>query len=123
MPSPGLPLKHSIKTAMWSIFMIYIRPGIAYKFLDGDSGEGVPVGLLKARTALVLNTSNIGTEREMKVFGDPLETIWKNCIFDLCGVSEFYRRTFNVIVTSSEEQRINWLREVSRIVTKYFPGE
>ena len=24
-----------------------IRPGIAYKFLDGDQGEGIPVGLLK----------------------------------------------------------------------------
>lgn len=26
-----------------------IRPGVAYAFLEGDSGEGVPVGLLKAR--------------------------------------------------------------------------
>ena len=28
-----------------------IRPGVAYEFLDGDDGEGVPVGLLKAKTA------------------------------------------------------------------------
>ena len=28
-----------------------IRPGIAYEFLEGDAGEGVPVGLLKAHTA------------------------------------------------------------------------
>ncbi len=35
-----------------------IRPGVAYKFLDGDSGEGVPVGLLRAKAAVVFNTSN-----------------------------------------------------------------
>ena len=32
-----------------------IRPGVAYEFLEGDSGEGVPRGLLKARKALVFN--------------------------------------------------------------------
>ena len=32
-----------------------IRPGIAYEFLEGDSGEGVgvPKGLLKAKAALL----------------------------------------------------------------------
>jgi putative NADPH-quinone reductase len=34
------------------------RPGIAYEFEEGDSGEGVPKGLLKAKVALVFNTSN-----------------------------------------------------------------
>jgi NAD(P)H dehydrogenase (quinone) len=63
-----------------------IRPGVAYEFLEGDSGEGVPVGLLKARAALVFNTANTPAQREQEVFGDPLETLWKNCIFDLCGV-------------------------------------
>jgi len=35
-----------------------IRPGIAYEFLEGDTGEGIPKGLLKARAVLVFNTSN-----------------------------------------------------------------
>jgi len=30
-----------------------LRPGVAYRFLEGDRGEGVPVGLLKAKAALV----------------------------------------------------------------------
>jgi len=98
------------------------RPGIAYEFLEGDSGEGVPVGLLKAKSALVFNTSNTETNREIDVFKDPLETIWKNCIFDLCGVRNFHRRMFNIIVTSSEEQRIGWLSEVSEIVNRYYPN-
>jgi putative NADPH-quinone reductase len=99
-----------------------IRPGIAYRFLEGDKGEGVPLGLLKARVACVFNTSNTATERELRVFGDPLETLWKNCIFDLCGVKTFYRETFNVIVTSSLEQRQEWLEKVRQVVRLYFPA-
>lgn len=99
-----------------------IRPGVAYEFLEGDKGEGIPKGLLRARSALVFNTSNTETERERKVFGDPLETLWKACIFDLCGVPRFYRKMFNVIVTSSEEQRKEWLKEVRQTIDEYFPN-
>ncbi len=97
-----------------------IRPGVAYKFLEGDSGEGVPVGLLRAKAAVVFNTSNTQAERELAVFGDPLETLWKNCIFGLCGVTTFYRETFGVVVTSSEGQRKEWLNRVREIVNQYF---
>jgi NAD(P)H dehydrogenase (quinone) len=97
-----------------------LRPGVAYEFLDGDSGEGVPRGLLKAKTALVLNTSNTRAEREAIVFGDPLETIWKNCIFGLCGVNDFHRHVFRVVVTSTEPERGQWLKEVSELTSKYF---
>ena len=100
-----------------------IRPGVAYGFVEGDSGEGVPVGLLKAKAALIFNTSDTAEEREMKVFKDPLEAIWKNCIFDLCGVKDIYRRMFSIIVTSTEEQRKAWLREVEGTVSKYFPAK
>ena len=55
-----------------------IRPGVAYEFLEGDSGEGVPRGLLLAGRAIVFNTSNTLPEREQNAFGDPLQTIWKN---------------------------------------------
>ncbi|OPY91016.1 MAG: hypothetical protein A4E72_00336 [Syntrophus sp. PtaU1.Bin208] len=100
-----------------------VRPGVAYEFLEGDSGEGVPKGLLKADTALVFNTSNTMPEREELVFGDPLEMIWRNCIFGLCGVTHFHRRTFSVIVTSTEAQRKAWLDEVREIIDRLFPRE
>lgn len=96
-----------------------MRPDVAYEFIENDKGEGIPNGLLKAKTAIVFNTSNTETEREHKVFGDPLETIWKNCIFGLCGVKNFYRRMFNIIVISTEEQRHEWLTEVRETVRKY----
>jgi putative NADPH-quinone reductase len=98
-----------------------IRPGVAYEFKEGDNGEGVPIGLLKAKTALVFNTSNTPKEREIQVFGDPLENLWKNCIFDFCGVNKFYRKMFGVIVTSKLEERQAWLKEVEKTVNEYFP--
>ncbi len=100
-----------------------IRPGVAYEFLEGDSGEGVPKGLLKARAALVYNTSNTEFEREKKVFGDPLETIWSNAIFGLCGIPAFHRRMFNAMVTSTNDQRSIWLEIVRKDMDQYFPKQ
>ncbi len=97
-----------------------IRPGVAYRFEEGDNGEGVPVGLLRAKAALVLNTSNTPDERERRAFGDPLESIWKDCIFGLCGVKNVQRRVFNVIVTSSGEQRRAWLEEAKELAVSLF---
>jgi putative NADPH-quinone reductase len=96
------------------------REEVAYRFVEGDGGEGVPVGLLKAKKAVVFNTSNTASEREQRVFGDPLETLWKNCIFDLCGVKEFRRHVFRVVITSTQTQRRTWLHEVADIIEKDF---
>ena len=98
-----------------------IRPGIAYEFLEGDSGEGIPKGLLKAEAAVVFNTSNTLPEREQQIFGDPLETIWRNCIFGLCGVGNFHRRTFSTVVTSTESERKEWLEEARTLIDRIFP--
>jgi len=99
------------------------RPDVAYKFLEGDKGEGVPVGLLRARAALVFNTSNTSAGRELSVFGDPLEILWRNCVFGLCGVSVFHRTMFCMVVTSTAQQRQKWLKEVEETVNQYFPAE
>jgi len=100
-----------------------IRPGVAYEFLEGDDGEGVPCGRLLARTAIVFNTSNTDAVRERNNFGDPLQMIWKDCIFGLCGVTNFHRRTFSVMVTSDSRQRITWLDEAGDLVDEYFPAK
>ena len=97
-----------------------IRPGIAYRFEEGDKGEGIPIGLLKARAVVVFNTSNTPEEREQSVFNDPLERLWKSCIFELCGVRKFHRRTFSVVITSSPDQRRQWLCEARELVVEVF---
>ena len=65
---------------------------------------------------------SIGTVAEF-LFGDPLEMIWKNCIFGLCGVPVFYRRTFGVVITSTEAQRKQWLNEVQATIDSEFRNE
>lgn len=99
------------------------RAGVAYRFEEADGGEGIPIGLLNARAAIVFNTSNTPDAREKTAFGDPLEALWKRCIFDLCGVKRFYRQTFNVVVTSTLEQRRRWIEEARALVVKVFPAE
>ncbi len=97
-----------------------LRAGVAYKFCESDSGEGVPVGLLKARRALVFNTTDTPYEREISVFGDPLDTIWKNCILKYCGVETVERRSYGVVVTSSIDERRQWLADVETQVRAMF---
>jgi NAD(P)H dehydrogenase (quinone) len=99
------------------------RPGLAYRFDEGDSGEGIPIGLLRAKAAVVLNTSNTKEEREKAAFGDPLDSIWRRCIFDLCGVRSFHRRMFTIVVTSTRQQRAAWIEEAKGICRKAFEGD
>jgi putative NADPH-quinone reductase len=99
-----------------------LRMEVAYRFVANDKGEGVPQGLLRAKAAVVFNTANTPADREQEVFGDPLETLWKKCIFDLCGVKNVRRRTFSVVVISTPEQRAQWLAEVRDLVRAQFPA-
>ncbi|MGE4553170.1 MAG: NAD(P)H-dependent oxidoreductase [Desulfovibrionaceae bacterium] len=99
------------------------RPGLAYAFEATDSGEGVPRPMLALRAVVVLNTANTFPEREAAVFGDPLERIWRDCVFGLCSRAAFYRRTFAVVCTSTPAQRAQWLAEAARLVTEAFPPE
>ena len=48
---------------------------------------------------------------------------WKNCIFELCGVKNFYRKTYSVVVTSTVEERVAWLRDVTETVNRYFSSQ
>ena len=98
-----------------------LRPGVAYKFAEGDTGEGVPVGLLRAQTAIIFNTSNTPLAREEEVFGDPLDNLWKRCILDFCGVKKVVRENFSVVITSTPEQRAEWLRQVEQTAAATFP--
>ena len=99
------------------------RPGLTYQFEEGDSGEGVPIGLLRAKAAVVLNTSNTEETREQTVFGNPLDAIWRRCIFNLCGIRSFHRKVFTVVVTSTREQRVAWIEEAKELCRSAFNKE
>ncbi|RZJ85448.1 MAG: flavodoxin family protein [Massilia sp.] len=94
------------------------RLGTAYGYAPGVSPDGVPVGLLRARQALVFNTSNTPPERESAVFGDPLETLWRHSIFSLCGVHDVARLMVGPMAGSTAEQRSAWLADVAGLVSR-----
>jgi NAD(P)H dehydrogenase (quinone) len=94
------------------------RLDTAYGYPPGVPPEGEPIGLLRARHALVFNTSNTPPAREQEVFGDPLEALWKRCIFPLCGVNSVIRRMVGPMSGSTAEQRSAWLAEVRSLVAQ-----
>jgi putative NADPH-quinone reductase len=87
------------------------RQGVVYEF----GPQGV-IGHLKGKRAIVLTTSNTPREDELRLFGDPLENLWKTCVFGFCGLEDFYRRNFESIIMSTQQQRADWLHEVRQIV-------
>ena len=94
-----------------------LRQGVAYQF-----GPGGVEPLLAGKRAVVLTTSNTPRDDELRLFGDPLENLWKTCVFSFCGVEDFYRRNFESIIMSTPEQRRGWLDEVRAIVRQRFPS-
>gem|GEM_PF-4943842 len=81
--------------------------------------QEAPFLLLSESREGEFTTEDTPKERELQVFGDPLEAFWKKYIFDFCGVKTFYRRMFGVIVTSTFEERLNWLKEVEDTVNVF----
>ncbi|MGO9114743.1 MAG: NAD(P)H-dependent oxidoreductase [Thermoguttaceae bacterium] len=87
------------------------RQGVVYEF-----GQQGVIGLLMGKRAIVLTTSNTPREDELRLFGDPLENLWKTCVFGFCGIEDFYRRNFESIIMSTPQQRAGWLDEVREIL-------
>ena len=94
-----------------------LRQGVAYQF--GPAGVEP---LLTGRRAVVFTTSNTPRDDELRLFGDPLENLWKTCVFRFCGVEDFFRRNFEPIIMSTPEERKAWLAEVRAIVRQRFPA-
>ena len=66
-----------------------VRPPHAYDFEENDSGGGLPIARLAGKMGIIFNTSNTEEERENNYFHDPLEYIWKKCVFGFCGIEQF----------------------------------
>ncbi|MGC4063270.1 MAG: NAD(P)H-dependent oxidoreductase [Polyangiaceae bacterium] len=100
-----------------------LRPPHAYDFSENDSGGGLPIGKLAGKVGVVLNTSNTEEQRELTYFRDPLESIWKQCIFGFCGITVSARRAFRIIADSTDADRIGWLREVDELLGNVIRGK
>ena len=100
-----------------------LRMEVAYRFVANDQGEGVPVGLLKAKAAIVFNTAHAPEDREQRVFRRPAGNALEKMRLRSCGVKNVQRRTFSVVVTSTRNSGRTWLAEVGGIVLVQFPAE
>jgi putative NADPH-quinone reductase len=89
-----------------------LRQGVAFEFSEG----GESLGKLKARAALILNTANTPLEKELELYGDPLDAMWKTQIFGLCGVKKVHRRLYAPVIISTPEQRKKWLEDAKDAV-------
>lgn len=89
-----------------------LRVGHAYDFTP----DGQIAGRLAGRRALVFTTSNTPRAVELERYGDPLENLWKTCIFGFCGVTDFHRRNFESVIMSTPEERAGWLQVVRTTV-------
>jgi NAD(P)H dehydrogenase (quinone) len=93
-----------------------IRPPYAYDYPPEIPAGDPPVQTMTGKRGLVFNTSNTPEERENGYFGDPLENIWRQCVFGFSGIEMFKRRMFRIVANSDEATRISWLDEVERII-------
>ncbi|MBN2021322.1 MAG: NAD(P)H-dependent oxidoreductase [Pirellulales bacterium] len=92
------------------------RKGPVYRFGAGGKVEGQLAG----KKALVITTSNTPRDMELALYGDPLENLWKNCVFGFCGLTDFRRRNFESMVLSTPDQRRAWLDEARRLARETF---
>ena len=72
-----------------------IRPGVAYEFQGNDEGDGIPRGLLKAKTAVVFNTNERSKSLEIrwKPFG---KTASSGCAVSMSATVECFRSSCRV---------------------------
>ncbi|MEI8094728.1 MAG: NAD(P)H-dependent oxidoreductase [Spirochaetales bacterium] len=92
-----------------------IRPPHAYEVSEGKLG---------GKLGVVFNTGNTPAERENDYFGDPLEALWKRCLFGFCGIEDTRRVLFRVVSDSTPAIRRTWLDEAEstlREVVTHFP--
>ena len=83
-----------------------MRDGVVYELGPG----GATRGLLKARSALVINTAN-SPEQVEGALGEPLERFWRDVVLGPAGVQAVTRVRCAKVLGSSAEQRAAWLVE------------
>ncbi len=86
-----------------------LRAGLAYRFEPDGKGGGRSVGMLPAHFALILNTQNTPIHIEEDVLGNPMGKHWKQIVFGLCGVKDCTQKLIGPVITSTPEQRSEWL--------------
>jgi putative NADPH-quinone reductase len=97
-----------------------LRYGVAYTFREQD-GEEVVIGLLKGRTALVVNTCMTTEAMDSTHYHDPLDGLWRNSVLGFCGVEDIRRLNLRMVQAISQDERKGMLEEVVKTTDALFP--
>ena len=89
------------------------RFGLAYRFDETAGPDGPALGLLTARAAVVINTTDTPPDREADIFGDPLARIWRDCVFGFCGVRRVERHVVGPVIGATQETTARWRDETA----------
>ncbi len=92
-----------------------IRPPYAYDYPPEIPAGDPPLQKMQGKRGIVFNTSNTPEERENNYFGDPLESIWRHCVFGFCGIEMSHRRMFRIMADSDDATRKRWLDEAENV--------
>ena len=95
-----------------------MRMGLAYRFGPNAKGEIGPIGLLRARQAIVFTTANTPQAVDLARYGDPLQNLWTRCMLEFVGIPHVRRISFDPVIVSTPEQRAAWLADVRQHMTE-----
>jgi NAD(P)H dehydrogenase (quinone) len=87
--------------------------GFAYSF---DKKTGSPIGLLKHKKAVVINTAG-GREADAKKAGSPaaIKTAEIDGIFKFCGIKEVQHMIFYSVIMTDDAMRKAYLEEAKKL--------
>lgn len=97
-----------------------IVPGVAYRL---ETGDGEPQCLLRLSRLVVLNTSDTPAEREVSVFGDPLDAIWRRCVGAYLGGATVTRLVAGPLASSTDLDRAAWLAAAADLIADGDPPD
>ncbi len=99
-----------------------VTEGIAYSYIQDETGKRKRIRLLKLKKAVVINTANSSEEREESL-NYPLQNVWQKSIFKFLRVDDFNRKTFRIISESTLDERKSWLNDTRIYISGLFPED
>jgi putative NADPH-quinone reductase len=95
-----------------------LRPGVAYDFQGPEFLEKERVPLLTGVRGLVFATS----DQPEPPGGPPLARIWRENVFEFCGIAPYEITVFHEVRTASRRQRKRWLRGARETTARFATG-
>jgi len=115
----AFPIWWGVPPAMFNLFIETIfASGFAFKFHPPKGHTAKWDKLLVNKTARLLVTLDSPAWVFKWIIGEPAYKMMKNSVLEFCGVHPVKKHYFGSATTSSNEQRVQWLKEAYSIGLK-----